>query len=121
MNVKSFSARTSREGPSLVRPAFGVDAVVLSTKPCAEGIEVLAMAPDSVAGLERLTAQSEEAPAPQRRAAPLAGADQRAMSTLSFQDYVRDRMLKRRHAELNNAPMEETPAPRVESTRSALA
>lgn len=158
MNVKRFAARTSREALALVRQAFGVDAVVLSTKPCAEGIEVLAMAPDSVAGLERLTAQGEEAPAPQRRAAPMSGAaqraaapaapqnpqlagaqrelasrmgvqqneveadaDQLAMSTLSFQDYVRDRMLKRRHAELNNAPMEETPAPRVESTRSALA
>jgi flagellar biosynthesis protein FlhF len=152
MNVKRFAARTSREALALVRQAFGVDAVVLSTKPCAEGIEVLAMAPDSVAGLERLTATSEESaprrgtPA-QRAAAPaaaqnaaLAGAqrelttrmgvpqneveadaDQLAMSTLSFQDYVRDRMLKRRHAELHNTPMDDTPAPRVESTRSALA
>jgi flagellar biosynthesis protein FlhF len=155
MNVKRFAARTSREALALVRQAFGVDAVVLSTKPCAEGIEVLAMAPDSVAGLERLTATPEEA-APRRapmsqravaQAAPaapqnaaLAGAqrelaarmavpqneveadaDQLAMSTLSFQDYVRDRMLKRRHAELHNAPMDDTPAPRVESTRSALA
>ena len=151
MNVKRFAARTSREALALVRQAFGVDAVVLSTKPCAEGIEVLAMAPDSVAGLERLTATSEEAaprrtPA-QRAAAPaaaqnaaLAGAqrelanrmgvpsneveadaDQLAMSTLSFQDYVRDRMLKRRHAELHNTPVDDTPAPRVESTRSALA
>ena len=151
MNVKRFAARTSREALALVRQAFGVDAVVLSTKPCAEGIEVLAMAPDSVAGLERLTATSEEAsprrtPA-QRAAAPaaaqnaaLAGAqrelanrmgvphneaeadaDQLAMSTLSFQDYVRDRMLKRRHAELHNAPVDDTPAPRAESTRSALA
>jgi len=156
MNVKRFAARTSREALALVRQAFGVDAVVLSTKPCAEGIEVLAMAPDSVAGLERLTATSEEhaprraamSPA-QRAAAPapaaaqnaaLAGAqrelanrmgvpqneveadaDQLAMSTLSFQDYVRDRMLKRRHAELHNQPVADTPAPRAESTRSALA
>jgi len=151
MNVKRFAARTSREALALVRQAFGVDAVVLSTKPCAEGIEVLAMAPDSVAGLERLTATSEESaprrsPA-QRAAAPaaaqnaaLAGAqrelanrmsvpkneveadaDQLAMSTLSFQDYVRDRMLKRRHAELHNQPVDDTPAPRVETTRSALA
>ena len=137
MNVKRFAARTSREALALVRQAFGVDAVVLSTKPCAEGIEVLAMAPDSVAGLERLTATPEEAaprraPMSQRAAAQatpaaaqnaaLAGAqrelasrmgvpqneveadaDQLAMSTLSFQDYVRDRMLKRRHAELHNA------------------
>ena len=153
MNVKRFAARTSREALALVRQAFGVDAVVLSTKPCAEGIEVLAMAPDSVAGLERLTASSEEvaprraAPPAQRAAAPasaqnaaLAGAqrelatrmgvphneveadaDQLAMSTLSFQDYVRDRMLKRRHAELHNTPVDDTPAPRPETTRSALA
>jgi len=158
MNVKRFAARTSREALALVRQAFGVDAVVLSTKPCAEGIEVLAMAPDSVAGLERLTATSEDA-APRRASAPMtpaqraaaphpaaaqnaalagaqrelanrmgvpkneveADADQLAMSTLSFQDYVRDRMLKRRHAELHNAPLDDTPAPRVEPTRSALA
>ena len=136
MNVKRFAARTSREALALVRQAFGVDAVVLSTKPCAEGIEVLAMAPDSVAGLERLTATlarksrraaarraqraAAAAPAAAQNAA-LAGAqrelanrmgvpqneveadaDQLAMSTLSFQDYVRDRMLKRRHAELHN-------------------
>ncbi|MCK9684625.1 flagellar biosynthesis protein FlhF [Scleromatobacter humisilvae] len=156
MNVKRFAARTSREALALVRQAFGVDAVVLSTKPCAEGIEVLAMAPDSVAGLERLTATPEDA-SPRRAAAPMspaqraagpvaaqaaalagaqrelanrmgvpkneveADADQLAMSTLSFQDYVRDRMLKRRHAELHNQPIDDTPAPRVESTRSALA
>ena len=159
MNVKRFAARSSREALALVRQAFGVDAVVLSTKPCAEGIEVLAMAPDSVAGLERLSASAEQVTAetPRRGAAPqqraaapaaarspertqLAGAqrelaqrvappqsevesdaDQLAMSTLSFQDYVRDRMLKRRHAELHNTPVDETPAPRAESTRSALA
>ena len=132
MNVKRFAARTSREALALVRQAFGVDAVVLSTKPCAEGIEVLAMAPDSVAGLERLSAEPQPEPAaPARRSLPapaapaqrapasaqnaaLAGAqrelasrmaapqteaeadaEQLAMSTLSFQDYVRDRMLKR--------------------------
>ena len=157
MNVKRFAARTSREALALVRQAFGVDAVVLSTKPCAEGIEVLAMAPDSVAGLERLTAEPEAAPAP-RRAAPIApraaaaaatapaqnhalagaqrelatrmgvppneveaDAEQLAMSTLSFQDYVRDRMLKRRHAELHNEPVETAPARAPETTRSALA
>ncbi|HEX7639575.1 MAG TPA: flagellar biosynthesis protein FlhF, partial [Burkholderiaceae bacterium] len=60
MNVKRFAARTSREALALVRQAFGVDAVVLSTKPCPEGIEVLAMAPDSVAGLERLSAGAEQ-------------------------------------------------------------
>src|SRR6478736_8891468 len=72
MNVKRFAARTSREALALVRQAFGVDAVVLSTKPCAEGIEVLAMAPDSVASIERVAAEAAPAaaPAPRRAAAP---------------------------------------------------
>jgi len=48
MNVKRFTARTSRDALALVRQAFGQDAVVVSTKPCAEGVEVLAMAPESV-------------------------------------------------------------------------
>jgi flagellar biosynthesis protein FlhF len=148
MNVKRFAARSSREALALVRQAFGVDAVVLSTKPCAEGIEVLAMAPDSVAGIERLASAAPQAAAPAPAARPaaqperaaLAGAqrelaarmapqqneaeddaDRLAMSTLSFQDYVRERMLKRRHAELHAAPIEETPAAMPESTRSALA
>jgi flagellar biosynthesis protein FlhF len=58
MNVKRFTARTSREAFALVRQEYGEDAVVLSTKPCAEGVEVLAMAPDSVAQLERVSAQA---------------------------------------------------------------
>jgi flagellar biosynthesis protein FlhF len=155
MNVKRFAARTSRDALALVRQAFGVDAVVLSTKPCPEGIEVLAMAPDSVANLERMSAAAPAAGTPEsrraapqepRRAAPPAAqyaeraalaaqrelaariaapqneveddADRLAMSTLSFQDYVRERMLKRRHAELHAAPIEE---PRPENTRAALA
>ena len=38
MNVKRFTARTSREALALVRQAFGDDAVVMSTRPCAEGV-----------------------------------------------------------------------------------
>ena len=54
MNVKRFTGRTSRDALNLVRQAFGEDAVVLSTKPCAEGVEVLAMAPDSIQQIERV-------------------------------------------------------------------
>ena len=57
MNVKRFSARTSRDALNLVRQAFGEDAVVLSTRPCAEGVEVMAMAPDGVQQVERVTAE----------------------------------------------------------------
>jgi len=122
MNVKRFTARTSRDALTLVRQAFGEDAVVLSTKPCAEGVEVLAMAPESVQQIERLSASGPIPPSPpvaKRAAAPRAPAARPApapqqpqhnpeeitddvarlsMSTLSFQDYVRERMLKRRQA-----------------------
>jgi flagellar biosynthesis protein FlhF len=125
MNVKRFTARTSRDALTLVRQAFGEDAVVLSTKPCPEGVEVLAMAPESVQQIERLSASSMAArgAAAQQAAARPAAAKPAAkqatpapvaqqpiqhdvqddvarlsMSTLSFQDYVRERMLRRRQA-----------------------
>lgn len=118
MNVKRFTGKNSREAMQKVRLAFGDNAVVLSTKPAEGGVEVLAMAPESVAAIERFnTAHAPLAPA---QAAPAQGsplaalrhapptpetpvqADVKtlAMSTLSFQDYVRERMLKKREAEL---------------------
>ncbi len=139
MNLKRFTARTAREALVLVRESLGEDAVVLSTKPCADGVEVLAMAPEGMAQVQRM-ASAAAAPAlasmpaatpsampgtpatapkakgtgwslAERNAAradsPLvtpavtaaAVADdvtQLAMSTLSFQDYVRERMHRRR-------------------------
>ena len=115
MNVKRFTGRNSREAMQKVRQAFGENAVVLSTKPCEGGIEVLAMAPESVEAIEmyresdvaRLPAPTA-APAPStgrtaasrqqlresldRRAEPAAATpvqedvSKLAMSTLSFQD-----------------------------------
>jgi flagellar biosynthesis protein FlhF len=150
MNVKRFTARTSREALKLVKTAFGSDAVVLSTRPCAEGVEVLAMASDSVGYFERLAAPAQPDPEPraaataQRPAArpprpapasrPVAAPGQRvdpgerkepvfdatsvsedverlSMSTLSFQDYVRERMLRRRQAELDAQGGSAAPAP----------
>ncbi|MBX3620490.1 MAG: flagellar biosynthesis protein FlhF [Rhizobacter sp.] len=141
MNVKRFTARTSRDALTLVRQAFGEDAVVLSTKPCPEGVEVLAMAPESVQQIERLSATSIAARAaapqpPARSAAPktaspaaqaqAAMADdvsddvaRLSMSTLSFQDYVRERMLKRRQAAMNNPARHQEPA--FEDSRQGFA
>ena len=116
MNCKRFTARTSREALTLVRQAFGEDAVVLSTKPCAEGVEVLAMAPEGMAHIEQISATAPKVSAPAVKQTPPArkgkGLAERiepeiaapveddvrklSMSTLSFQDFVRERMLKRR-------------------------
>ena len=101
MNVKRFTAKTPREALALVRQAFGADAVVLSTRPSAEGVEVLAMAPESLAQIEQVRSS---APVATAAAAPAPVSDVQddvealSMSTLSFQDYVRERMLKRRQA-----------------------
>ncbi len=117
MNVKRFTARTSREALAQVRQTFGSDAVVLSTRPCDDGVEVLAMAHESMSQIERLADSAVPArasePAVARPPAPAAAAraetaapveqdvTRLAMSTLSFQDYVRERLLRRRRAALN--------------------
>jgi flagellar biosynthesis protein FlhF len=120
MNVKRFTGRTSREAMQKVKAAFGDDAVVLSTKPAPDGgVEIMAMGADGVAQIERLPAERHE-PVDQTLAKPAKASSahsarnavaslattvqedvrQLAMSTLSFQDYVRERMLKRRQAAL---------------------
>ena len=181
MNVKRFTARTAREALALVRQVLGDDAVVLSTRPSADGVEVLALAPDGLArieqaadqaGRQRLPAAAPAAPVhlvaaptpamprpstlaeriaargeklvqrfdPRQQARhdpsmddgadaggspPLAQPGLHAsvardvetlgMSTLTFQDYVRERMLKRRQAEITQqdaapAPLSDLPA-----------
>lgn len=114
MNVKRFTARNARDALGLVREAFGGNAVVLHTRPCAEGVEVLAMAPDAVPQFESAAVPAAkpvqraagEAPPVSARAqqaleqtSAAQDAERLAMSTLSFQDYVRERMLRRRKAE----------------------
>src|SRR4249920_1278469 len=114
MNVKRFIARSSREALNQVRMAFGADAVVLSNRPCEHGVEVLAMAPGAIAQIEKVADATPHeltpaaAPAAAKRAAQTAAAQAQtntpieqdvqnlAMSTLSFQDYVRERLLRRR-------------------------
>ena len=153
MNVKRFTAPTSHDALKQVRLAFGREAVVLSTRPCAEGVEVLAMAPDALHEFERLalpapgsagTAGGAGEPATARgRASQTQGAWGRtatalrqrleptlgggrsdaptsqlveedvqrlSMSTLSFQDYVRERLLRRRKQEMEATQRAASPA-----------
>ncbi len=123
MNVKRFFGRNSREAMQKVRQAFGDNAVVLSTKPSSSGIEIVAMPAESIDAIERFesgpAAQADERfeddlheaePMPDSfDAAPTDASAQvqedvgtLAMSTLSFQDYVRERMLKKRQAEMKS-------------------
>jgi flagellar biosynthesis protein FlhF len=127
MNVRKFNAPTSREALALVKAAFGPDAVVLSNKSVPGGVEVLAMAPEGMGQIEQIAATAPRTvarpPVPaqaqprasfaersQRLEPSFGGPDvqgdvqQLAMSTLSFQDYVRERVLRRREAELAGQP-----------------
>ena len=160
MDCKRFTARTAREALALVRQAFGEDAVVLSTKPSPGGVEVLAMAAESIGQIERmaesapLVAQPTGAASAGSRQLGARGAtsaadraaerildrakprsdtstkpaaveddvDTLSMSTLSFQEYVRNRMLKKRQEALAETAKSSAPsAPNLSANAPANA
>ena len=115
MNIQRFHAATSREALAKARMTFGDGTLILSNRPTATGVEVVATAEDSIEALEHPGSAPTSV---QRRTEPSAHAtataaasearnpveedtEQLAMSTLSFQDYVRERMLRRRHEALH--------------------
>ncbi|MFP5473829.1 MAG: flagellar biosynthesis protein FlhF, partial [Gammaproteobacteria bacterium] len=114
MNIQRFLAPTAREAMAMARAAFGDDALILSNKQTEQGVEVMAASEESLAGLqEAATARPAAAPAPAAPVTPAAAAfvpprtpnlaetsveedaNRLAMSTLSFQDFVRERMLRK--------------------------
>ena len=116
MNVQRFTAATSREALAKARQAFGEGTLILSNRPTANGVEVVATAEDSLATLDAAvsrtaarsggSSQQRQQPPSYREVASKVeeDAEQLAMSTLSFQDYVRERMLRRR-AEAQQIPV----------------
>jgi flagellar biosynthesis protein FlhF len=108
MNIQRFSAPTSREALAKARLAFGEGTLILSNRQTDTGIEVVATAEDSVVGLGRSdkfnhrTAiqipkfQTTTEASTESQSQVEEDADRLSMSTLSFQDYVRERMLRRR-------------------------
>jgi flagellar biosynthesis protein FlhF len=137
MNIQRFSALTSREALAKARMAFGDNTLILSNRQTDTGVEVLAAAESSFAEMDvpslastkpmataasprRSTATSTRAPSTQ--ALVEEDADQLAMSTLSFQDYVRERMIKRRQEDKpSGSATSATPTTRTgPSTRRAL-
>ena len=114
MNIQRFTGATSREALAKARMAFGEGTLILSNRPTALGVEVMATTEDTLANLDhanRPAASAGQRPAPRVAAssAPVGTSDmqqqveddanQLAMSTLSFQDYVRERMLRKRQTE----------------------
>ena len=141
MNIQRFTAPTSREAMAKARNAFGDSAVILSTRSTTEGFEVMAAAEESLAplgshaGPAPITTRAAAAPtgfAARAKATATANATQAqpesvegdtealAMSTLSFQEYVRERMLRKRRESLqDSAPTEQTAAPRRAPAQAA--
>ena len=136
MNIQRFLAPTAREALAQARMTFGEGTLILSNRPVANGVEVVATGEETLSSLDAQrpgaalrpadasrakasmptpmptpAAMPKAAPlrshgAVQQRAATPAATESRAsvvedteqlaMSTLSFQDYVRERMLRRR-------------------------
>jgi len=127
MNIQRFTAPTSREAMAKARMAFGDSAVILSTRSSADGFEVMAAAEESLASLADNAAPSPAPivtrPAPARAKAVATqtlaqpesvegDTEALAMSTLSFQEYVRERMLRKRRESMQEAaPQEAVAAP----------
>jgi flagellar biosynthesis protein FlhF len=114
MNIQRFTAPTAREALAKARMTFGDGTLILSNRPTSAGIEVVATGEDTLAALDRneLTRQGKRQPAttsfsPMQvdpNSQVIDDAAQLAMSTLSFQDYVRERMLRRRQEAINEQP-----------------
>jgi len=135
MNIQRFTAPTAREAMAKARHAFGDSAVILSSRATDEGFEVMAAAEESLASMsasvppaasERMqpirTRAAAQLPAPMHDSVE-SDTEQLSMSTLSFQEYVRERMLRKRRAELDgdDAPEPHAPpsAPRSAAARAA--
>ncbi len=103
MNIQRFHAPTAREALLLARQTFGDGTLILSNRPTANGVEVVATAEESLAAVARTPGRASAAAAASDASAPGKDSEDMAMSTLSFQSYVRERMLRRRQEELGTA------------------
>ena len=122
MNIQRFTGATAREALGKARMAFGDGTLILSNRQTAQGVEVMATAEETLSELDQRQLAAAGAGAGMGSAArggagaaaatsgatTTAGlaqqpveedAAQLAMSTLSFQDYVRERMLRKRTTE----------------------
>lgn len=139
MNAQRFIAPNSREAMAQAKAAFGDSAVILSSRSTSQGFEVVATAEEHLAGLTTRTVEStlpatrapdrsrlsfeqraaRQAPALSSRSSVAQDTEIMAMSTLSFQDYVRERMLRKRQEALK-ASSETAPPARPSATMPSV-
>ena len=113
MKIQRFTAATSREAHAKARISFGEGTLILSTRPTDTGVEIIATAEQTLLDLEQMETfqvTSDKKVSGKNNTSPVSAdsrlqveddALQLSMSTLSFQDYVRERMLRKRHEEIS--------------------
>src|SRR5574340_1388353 len=69
MKVRKFFARTTREALHQVKSELGPDAVILSNRQAADGVEIMALPGDEIAALTSPVAEQKGVP-PSRAMAP---------------------------------------------------
>lgn len=119
MSVQKFTAQTNREALAKAKLAFGERTLILSSRPIEGGVEVTAAEEELVPGTRGI--RIEEAIRPiqgnsvrvQESVSVAKDTEALAMSTLSFQQYVRERLLRKRHDEAGGlaAPAHSNVAP----------
>lgn len=147
MNIQRFQASTAREALALARAVFGDNALILANRQLESGeVEVTATSEEALGELDAPRSNAPASPpsapaslaAPRRAPAPpatvasapaapvhessvAADTEQLAMSTLSFQDYVRERMARRQEAQvqLTSQPVVRHPASAASNAAAA--
>ncbi|MFZ4741963.1 MAG: FtsK/SpoIIIE domain-containing protein [Limnohabitans sp.] len=126
MNIQKFLAPNARAAMNLARLAFGEKTMILSNRDVIGGVEITATAEESAPlslplSTKHKSIPNTPAPAQYEKTSVANDTEELAMSTLSFQDYVRERLLRKQHQEKNqktqdnshsavNSGMEKTPA-----------
>jgi flagellar biosynthesis protein FlhF len=96
MNIQKFLAPNARSAMNKARLAFGEATMILANRDVPGGVEITATAHES-APLSLSLPKPTSAPANYDRTSVAKDTEEMAMSTLSFQDYVRERLLRKQH------------------------
>ena len=98
MNVKRFFGRTNKDALARLRAELGSDAIVLKNRAVDGGVEILAMADSGRGDADLQAARLIDTEQFDRPSAPPADEIAQAlpeMTTVSFQQYVKDRLARR--------------------------
>lgn len=124
MNIQKFLAPNTRAAMNLARLAFGETTMILSNRDVPGGVEITATAqesePLSLPLSSRKNLSMNSSAAPQYEKTSVANdTEEMAMSTLSFQDYVRERLLRKQHQEKNLSKQEAPHSASVETPKKS--